>query len=1351
MSKCSEDDQGPPELAGYTGFRLLDRGGFSRVYAARREADGLRVAIKVALRRDDPRFAREAAALRRLGAPLTPTLLEHGMSGMQHPYLVMERVEGGSLARWVPAPSEAARALTERGAIGCDLCRTLEAIHGAGVVHRDLKPSNVMLRDAAGGPCVTLPGVTLPGVTLPGVTLPRVTLPRVTLPGVTLPRVTLIDFGLARLLQVDAGADSPALLAEEPEITREGARLGTLLYMSPEQCLGQQVDTRADIYGLGVVLFELLTGRPPFEGDASAVAQAHVSRRPPRPSQLAPIPEALDAVVLRCLAKRPQDRFQRAGELAEALAEALARAGEGDEPASARAPRSAAAGPPSRSRREVALLAVRSRAPLGSIAEAARREGGIVARVADPCCVIAFPESASPGAGVRAALRVAGRLAGAAEEPIVHVAPLIVRGSLLMGSALDHVASWPAWEGGPQASLTQVAAAALDLLSADSSAQGGPESRTGLAEPPPSSIGHRGPPSGQTLDSGSMEGPRSRAALLGRDALLAAIREEAALCIAERGPALSVLLGEVGHGKTCLLEAALAEVAPLYDVVLTVRALLPEQGDPEAVLRALLTLALDLGERPSAEAVRAACQARLEAAEAAAVWPAVALALRALTEGDAAVAPIVQTPSGLRRAAARAVAGALRARAAARSIALLVDDAQWADPTSLDALELCAHPGAPGALWVCVVASPALLGQRPQWGERAARRSSHELLPLDEGSTHALLRELLRPVEFVPEQVLDQLWQVTGGVPLYVVEVVHALRAGGAIRPRPSTGDWYLASDDLLHGSATPLAERLAARASAGLPPALLDLLRLCCVLGSEIEAGELARIQAELEALAPAAAGDEAALVDAAAGLERLARLGVLRAVGRDRYRFRHPIVRDAHEQLTPPAARRMYHDAARRYLTGHAPSSEAALARLAGHAAGCGEHAQAARAYLDLAASAVRRHRYVEAEQHYTSTLLLLPADDAAGRERALAGRGRVRTDLERHHDALHDLRKARALSGARGDEALVATLLLDEATLLDFCEDRAASAEAALLAAPLVEALGDGALLARLEAARGRTHWRYERTREAIAALTRADQLAAACGDPSTRVESLLMLAPALVSEGLLDEAEQRFADVVTLCEQTGDRLHLGAAYINRIVIWIKRQDHGRAAQDQRRALSIARELGHADMERYATYNLAELLYYRGAYEEAEPLARRARELQLRLHARPTPDDTLLLARIAGAGGRGDEAAALLGWLREQCPDDVERPSVRAILRGVELLIRSPRADEPAAWDALLVETRGCALLDELRDAAYHAAARAVSARRWGEARRRIAEAAAEAADSPLWQGRLAELRARLPDSL
>jgi tetratricopeptide (TPR) repeat protein len=394
------------------------------------------------------------------------------------------------------------------------------------------------------------------------------------------------------------------------------------------------------------------------------------------------------------------------------------------------------------------------------------------------------------------------------------------------------------------------------------------------------------------------------------------------------------------------------------------------------------------------------------------------------------------------------------------------------------------------------------------------------------------------------------------------------------------------------------------------------------------------------------------------------------------------------------------------------------------------------------------VRRHRYVEAEQHYTSALLLLPAEDAAARERALAGRGRVRTDLERHHDALHDLRKARALAEARGDEARVAGLLLDEATLLDFCEDRGLSAEAAERAAPLVERLGDPALGARLEAARGRSHWRYERTREAIEALARADQLAAALGDAGTRVEALLMLAPALASEGRLADAERRFADVVALCEQTGDRLHLGAAYINRIVIWIKRQDHEQAARDQRRALSIARELGHADMERYATYNLAELLYYRGAYEEAEPLARRARELQLRLHARPTPDDTLLLARIAGAAGLRGEAVALLGWVREQCPDDLSRPSVRAILRCVELLIQGPAPDEPADWDALLAETRRCALLDELRDAAYHAAARAVAAGRSDEARRRIDEAAAEATDSPLWQGRLAELRARLP---
>ncbi len=145
----------------------------------------------------------------------------------------------------------------------------------AGIVHRDLKPENIFLQEGS---------------------------------------ATLIDFGLARF------AEDPSSGVGAMHLTRTGQRLGTAHYMAPEQCVESgDVSSPADVYSLGVLLFELLSGRPPFNGDYAEVIQAHVSHRPPSLSAIASVPPGLEAIVLRCLAKNPAARFANAGELLEGL------------------------------------------------------------------------------------------------------------------------------------------------------------------------------------------------------------------------------------------------------------------------------------------------------------------------------------------------------------------------------------------------------------------------------------------------------------------------------------------------------------------------------------------------------------------------------------------------------------------------------------------------------------------------------------------------------------------------------------------------------------------------------------------------------------------------------------------------------------------------------------------------------------------------------------------------------------------------------------------------------------------------------------------------------------------------
>jgi serine/threonine-protein kinase len=235
---------------------------------------GRDVAVKV-LRADlarnpsfQTRFRREAQAAASLNAPTIVSVFDTGEDEAGVPYIVMELLHGRTLRDVLLTEG---RLLPQRACeVIADVCAALEVSHAAGIVHRDIKPANVMLtRDGD---------------------------------------VKVMDFGIAR-----AAADASA------SMTQTATVLGTAAYLSPEQARGDQVDARSDLYSTGCVLFELLTGAPPFTGDSAvAVVYQHVREDPPAPSAhdggLSP---ALDAVVLKAMTKHPDNRYQSAGEMRE--------------------------------------------------------------------------------------------------------------------------------------------------------------------------------------------------------------------------------------------------------------------------------------------------------------------------------------------------------------------------------------------------------------------------------------------------------------------------------------------------------------------------------------------------------------------------------------------------------------------------------------------------------------------------------------------------------------------------------------------------------------------------------------------------------------------------------------------------------------------------------------------------------------------------------------------------------------------------------------------------------------------------------------------------------------------------
>jgi tetratricopeptide (TPR) repeat protein len=1237
-------------VPGYAVAGPLGRGGFGRVFSARREADGREVALKVLEPLASERLEREVEALRRIGPPAAPQLLGQATAVTGEPVVVMERIDGHTLARALAErPGAGALPWAEAAPLMRALAEAVGHVHAAAVVHRDLKPENVML---AGG------------------------------------RLVLLDFGLARL---GATEEAPA---PAPTLTRTGQRLGTHEYMSPEQCRDARVlDARADLYGLGVVFFELLCGRPPFVGDTAAVLQGHVSRRPPSLRELAPwpVPAPVEALVQRLLAKDPGERFPSAAALADALSQARDVGGEAaDSPGSAFArggvePRRGEAKGP----REVALLGVKTGMEVPAMLAQFAASGAELARVEAGLAILAFPHAPGVEAGLRAALRAAealGPVLPSDSRRVIHCAPLRVRergGRVTVGgAALERPERWwPASASEDSPALT-------------------PEARAWLGKAPSS----RTP---------ALEGGRpSVEALLGRDAELAWLREGLALVRDSGGPALRTLLGEEGLGKTRLLTEWHGELRGTPGVSALFVEALPDEGSAsESGLRNLITCLFGLPpSTPPDEAVR-----------------------HLLADaGDAATAH----PAARRQHIARALASRLWRLAADRPLVLLVDDAHMLDPTALDALELATLAGVRASLCVVLAGRHRLLGLRPYLGERARDSAQWELPPLGEGAARELLRRLLRPVDLIAEGVLRELVDRCGGSPLRMLETVRVLRAAGALRAR-AEGGAYLAAD-ALHALASESPgpdERLAERSLAALPSGLRSVLQVAALLGDEVRLEELSATLAHLDA------GDALDLsLDPGVALERLARAGMLEPRGHRRWRFEHATLREAFGALLPTAARRRICAAALKALPHVAAVRRARLAEAAG------EMARALALYRMLAESARRAHRLLEAERHYSAALELLPRGEDTVRLDLLSGRGRVRYRLQRIDDALADLRAARALAESHGDVVREADLLLEEATALDWQDDLEGST--ALLEQAL-RRLGDAVppeLAARHALAQARVVVRREDITGAVPPLERAVEAARAGGDAETEAIALAMLGAMLAWTGRLDEAARRFDEAIALCESTGDTLHLGVALNNRMVLRVQHRDVEGARADLERAVSLGRELGNVQIERTSAFNLALLLGYQGRAVEALPLARRAGVLSQRFFPRSMAQDALLVARLCCELGDMAEAARQLTWLDEPSTRARLLPGDQLMLSVVRRVVGEARGTLPydaAEWAGLVEAARQQAMPDERLEVLVWAARAARAAGDEGTVRARAEEVEATVHEAPLWTERVRAL--------
>jgi Tol biopolymer transport system component len=281
-------------LGPYEIIALLGAGGMGEVYRARDERIGRDVAIKVlpAEFAADPdrlrRFEQEARAAGQLNHPNILALYDVG-SHEGSPYLVSELLEGQSLRERLEGGPLPPRKVIE---LASQMCSGLAAAHEKGIVHRDLKPENLFITGDG--------------------------------------HVKILDFGVAKLIHPEVKVDPYVKTTASGPTTEAGSVLGTAAYMSPEQVRGQTVDHRSDIFSLGVVLYEMLSGAKPFHRDSAVeTMNAILKEEPPELTSIDPkVPAGLTRVVQHCLEKLPADRFQSARDLAFALQTLSATSGE---------------------------------------------------------------------------------------------------------------------------------------------------------------------------------------------------------------------------------------------------------------------------------------------------------------------------------------------------------------------------------------------------------------------------------------------------------------------------------------------------------------------------------------------------------------------------------------------------------------------------------------------------------------------------------------------------------------------------------------------------------------------------------------------------------------------------------------------------------------------------------------------------------------------------------------------------------------------------------------------------------------------------------------------------------------
>ncbi|MBI2898308.1 MAG: protein kinase [Deltaproteobacteria bacterium] len=1096
---------------------IIGEGGMGRVYRARHAELRKPVAIKV-LRQElsrstafVERFRREARAAGRLDSPHSIRVLDSGQTPEGVVYLVMELFVSENLAKIIGR--EGTLRVERAVAISSQVLSALEGAHRAGILHRDLKPENVLV--ALGPDLQELAKV--------------------------------CDYGIAKL------ADEV-----DDRLTVTGSQFGTPLYMSPESHRGEETDARSDLYSVGAILYEMLTGSPPFDGpNPLAIARAHAEDPPVPVRQRAPlraIGPDLEAVAMRALAKRRADRY----ETAEEMRLALERAAEaGDDPhqtarvasleslvpehllAGVRAARLEATA----ERRDVSVLTVDlagAELPTGgpgeiattllgryeAVARTVRAHGGIVERPWGDRLVAFFgARSDTSDAGDRA-------IGAAATSRREAVGGAWFRAAIAAGSALVRKSATgdPEVIGEPVARcrrMLEVARAGVLVVDETLRHTAG---RTMVLKPVGRGIF-------EVTDQAGPELQPATAPLTGRPAELEAIAAAAGDAISGRGRVV-LIVGDVGIGKTALLRESLRR-AEIYGMR-TVRVSSLVGGGNSLTTMSEVVRRLYGFQHPTREQVLEILQP-----------------LRMSEDDRRMIADhFAQIETSLpadvaRRELTAALRVAVTAFARENPIAIAIEDLQWLD-----------HPSAVliGELAAAAIRRRLLLivtSRRRVWSDWDPPHLRRIVLGPVDAAAGAQIVGALVPEGQLQEAHVARLVSQSGGSPMYLSCLVSTLRHSGALAIRD--GQVVLQPGVPLPDAVRALVEaRL-----APLPDSARRALPVAAVLGPTIPMEDL------LEILG----GGE----DAAAAVRILGEAQILLRATEGHAIFREEALREAVYEGIGPEARRALHRAAAEQLL-RAPAGTHPDEVIAMHLAEAGELLGASRHFERAAQAALGRAMPGQAAQYFS-----------LARRRYIAGGG-----SEPGATARLWVREAEALftAGSTGEAISTAEVALSDT-----------GADAAVRAAALL-------VLGRAAAREGKTA-------DAEASLAAAIPAANEAGARQTAADAYAALAEVLTHDGQSGRALQTLAEGLQLAEELAEAApedDEAQARHGQLLLALGQQQLGRGAPGAaveyfRSALLLGEKAGDALAIAAALGAIAAAAAARGNLEGAMAEARKA----------------------------------------------------------------------------------------------------------------------------------------------